>query len=39
MENDGTPLKPGIQFDDRTKTNVGLKQKAYLKFVKESSQS
>ena len=26
LENDSTALKPGIQFDDRIKRNVGLKQ-------------
>ena len=36
MENDGTALKPGIQFDERMKRNVGLKQLADLKFVKSN---
>ena len=36
LENDGTALKPGIQFDDRVKKNVGLKQEVDLKFVKEN---
>lgn len=36
MENDGTPLKPGIQFDDRMKTNVGLKQEVDIKFVRDN---
>jgi hypothetical protein len=36
LENDGTALKPGIQFDDRVKKNVGLKQEVDLTFVKEN---
>ena len=36
MENDGTALKPGIQFDERMKRNVGLKQLTDLKFVKSN---
>ena len=36
LENDGTALKPGIQFDDRVKKNVGLKQDVDLKFVKDN---
>ena len=36
MENDGTAIKPGIQFDERMKRNVGLKQYVDLKFVKEN---
>ena len=36
LENDGTALKPGIQFDDRTKKNVGLKQDVDLKFVRDN---
>ena len=36
MENDGTALKPRIQFDERMKRNVGLKQLTDLKFVKSS---
>lgn len=36
MENDGTALKPGIQFDERMKRNVGLKQLADLKFIKSN---
>ena len=32
MGNDGTALKPGIQFDERMKRNVGLKQLTDLKF-------
>ena len=34
MENDGTPLKPGIQFDERMKKSVGLKQDVGIKFVR-----
>ena len=36
MENDGTALKPGIQFDGRMKQDVGLKQFADLKVVKSN---
>ncbi|KAK2550666.1 hypothetical protein P5673_028529 [Acropora cervicornis] len=36
MENDRTALKPGIQFGERMKRNVGLKQLTDLKFVKSS---
>ena len=36
LENDGTALKPGIQFDDRVKKNVGLNQGVDLKFVKDN---
>ena len=36
LENDGTALKPGIQFNDRVKKNVGLKQEVDLTFVKEN---
>ena len=36
LENDGTALKPGIQFDDRVKKNVGLNQDVDLKFVKDN---
>ena len=36
MENDGTAIKPGIQFDEKMKRNVGLKQYIDLKFVKEN---
>ena len=36
MENDGTPLKPGIQFDERMKKNVGLKQDVGIKFVRDN---
>lgn len=36
MENDGTAIKPGIQFDERLKRNVGLKQSVNLKFVREN---
>ena len=31
LENDGTALKPGIQFDDRVKKNVALRQDVDLK--------
>lgn len=36
LENDGTFLKPGIQFDDRAKKNVGLRQYVDLKFVRDN---
>ena len=36
MENDGTPLKPGIQFDERMNKNVGLKQDVGIKFVRDN---
>lgn len=36
LENDGTALKPGIQFDERVKKCVGLKQDVDLKFVEDN---
>lgn len=36
MENDGIVFKLGIQFDERMKRNVGLKQLINLKFVKSN---
>ena len=36
MENDGTPLKPGIQSDERMEKNVGLKQDVGIKFVRDN---
>lgn len=34
MENDGTALKPAIQFDEKQQINVGLKMTADIEFVK-----
>ena len=34
MENDGTALKPAIQYDEKQQTNVGLKMTADIEFVK-----
>ena len=34
--NDGTALKSSIQFDERAKVDIGLKDKVRLKYVKEN---
>ena len=36
MENDGTALKPSIQFDEKQQANVGLKMAADIEFVKSN---
>ena len=36
MENDGTALKPSIQFDEKQQVNVGLKMAADIEFVKSN---
>ena len=36
MENDCTPVKPGIQFDTKMKENVGLQQDIHINFVKNN---
>lgn len=37
MENDGTALKPGIQYDENQQVNVGLKERADIQFVNLNS--
>ena len=37
LGNDGTALKPAMQFDERNKVNVGLIKKVSLDFVKENA--
>lgn len=32
MENDGTALKPAIQFDEKQQINIGIKDRAQLTF-------
>ena len=34
--NDGTALKPSIQFDERAKVNIGLEDEIRLEYVKEN---
>ena len=34
--NDGTALKPSIQFDERSKVNIGLEDEVRLEYVKEN---
>ena len=34
MENDGTALKPAIQYEEKQQINVGLKMTADIEFVK-----
>lgn len=38
LANDGTALKPSIQFDPRTKENIGLNLKVDVTFVKENKE-
>ena len=36
FRNDGTALKPSIQFDERAKVNIGLEDEITLEYVKEN---
>ena len=36
FRNDGTALKPSIQFDERAKVNIGLEDEIRLEYVKEN---
>lgn len=38
MENDGTALKPAIQYDEKQQINVGLKDRADIRFVNSNQE-